>query len=128
MGTVGGRGATRRWCSASPPSTESTSTASRGPGAAGGGRNEAGVPRAGHGIAAEHGIDLDRVEGTGRGGRVRKQDVLALVESGEEPPLHIESPYRPEPAASAPAAAPVAGGLSRMRRQIGEHMKRSLET
>src|SRR3954453_6291361 len=50
-------------------------------------------------IAAEHGIDLDRVEGTGRGGRVRKQDVLAVVESGgavEEPPLHIESPYRPD--------------------------------
>jgi 2-oxoglutarate dehydrogenase E2 component (dihydrolipoamide succinyltransferase) len=82
-------------------------------------------------IAAEHGIDLERVEGTGRGGRVRKQDVLALVESGgaaEEPPLHIESPYRPDaPAAPAPAAAP-AGTLSRMRRQIGEHMKRSLET
>ena len=28
-------------------------------------------------IAAEHGIDLEQVEGTGRGGRVRKQDVLA---------------------------------------------------
>src|SRR4051794_2346649 len=37
-------------------------------------------------IAAEHGIDLDKVEGTGRGGRVRKQDVLAFVEG--EPPLH----------------------------------------
>src|SRR5205814_9324973 len=58
------------------------------------------------------------------GGRVRKQDVLALVEAPAEPPMHIESPYRPEPA----PAAPVAGGLSRMRRQIGEHMKRSLET
>ena len=50
----------------------------------------------------------------------------------EEPPLHIESPYRPEPMtpAPAPAAAPVSdrGGLSRMRRQIGEHMKRSLDT
>jgi pyruvate/2-oxoglutarate dehydrogenase complex dihydrolipoamide acyltransferase (E2) component len=77
-------------------------------------------------IAAEHGIDLSQVPGTGRGGRVRKQDVLAFVEASpaEEPPLHIESPYRPEPIAAA-----VAGGeLSRMRRQIGEHMKRSLDT
>jgi pyruvate/2-oxoglutarate dehydrogenase complex dihydrolipoamide acyltransferase (E2) component len=84
-------------------------------------------------IAAEHGIDLSQVPGTGRGGRVRKQDVMAFVESGpvEEPPLHIESPYRPDPVAPpAPAAAPAVGGgeLSRMRRQIGEHMKRSLDT
>src|SRR4051794_24483952 len=47
-------------------------------------------------IASEHGIDLDQVEGTGRGGRVRKQDVLAFLENGgaaapEEPPMHIES-------------------------------------
>jgi pyruvate/2-oxoglutarate dehydrogenase complex dihydrolipoamide acyltransferase (E2) component len=72
-------------------------------------------------IAAEHGIDLSQVSGTGRGGRVRKQDVLAFVESTPEPPLHIESPYRPDPASAS-------GTLSRMRRQIGEHMKRSLET
>ncbi len=98
-------------------------------------------------IAAEHGIDLTQIKGTGRGGRVRKQDVLAVVEAGIPPapapeaPLHIESPYRPEPPspAIAPAqASAVAGeylypatpppGLSRMRRQIGEHMKRSLDT
>jgi pyruvate/2-oxoglutarate dehydrogenase complex dihydrolipoamide acyltransferase (E2) component len=89
-------------------------------------------------IAEEHGVDLARVPGTGRRGRVRKQDVLAFIESSggdatvEEPPLHIESPYRPEPAApAAPAgavAAPAPGRLSRMRRSIGEHMKRSLET
>ena len=81
-------------------------------------------------IASEHGVDLSRVPGTGRGGRVRKQDVLAFLESGAvvteqapEPPLHIESPYRPDP-------VPAGGGdqLSRMRRQIGEHMKRSLDT
>ena len=51
-------------------------------------------------MAAEHDIDLERVEGTGRDGRVRKQDVLAFLENGgsagevAEPPMHIESPYR----------------------------------
>jgi 2-oxoglutarate dehydrogenase E2 component (dihydrolipoamide succinyltransferase) len=78
-------------------------------------------------IAAEHEIDLDSVEGTGRGGRVRKQDVLALVGANggaAEAPLHIESPYRPDE----PAPPSDGGGLSRMRRQIGAHMKRSLET
>jgi pyruvate/2-oxoglutarate dehydrogenase complex dihydrolipoamide acyltransferase (E2) component len=74
-------------------------------------------------IAAEHGIDLERIEGTGRDGRVRKQDVLAQIETAphDEPPLHTESPYRPD---DAPAPQP----LSRMRRAIGEHMKRSLDT
>jgi pyruvate/2-oxoglutarate dehydrogenase complex dihydrolipoamide acyltransferase (E2) component len=73
-------------------------------------------------IAAEHDIDLSQIEGTGRDGRVRKQDVLAFIDAQPEPPLHIESPYRPDP-------VPAAGGqLSRMRRQIGEHMKRSLDT
>jgi pyruvate/2-oxoglutarate dehydrogenase complex dihydrolipoamide acyltransferase (E2) component len=87
-------------------------------------------------IAAEHDIDLSDVVGTGRDGRVRKQDVLALVGvNGAEPaeaPMHIESPYRPDPPAPAPAPAPApvaeGGGLSRMRRQIGQHMKRSLDT
>ncbi|HEY5431661.1 MAG TPA: dihydrolipoamide acetyltransferase family protein [Solirubrobacteraceae bacterium] len=94
-------------------------------------------------IAAEHGIDLSAVAGTGRGGRVRKQDVLALVNgdgagngasAGEDPPMHIESPYRPDPVPATPVAAATAAaaadgeGLSRMRRQIGAHMKRSLDT
>ena len=96
-------------------------------------------------IAAEHGVDLDQIEGTGRGGRVRKQDVLAFIEGGgaEEPPMHIESPYRPdEPAAprkrkpriEQPAAAepaPMAAGsapLSRMRQAIGARMLESLQT
>ena len=75
-------------------------------------------------IAAEHGIDLSTIEGTGRGGRVRKQDVLAVVNGNghagnghaggavEDPPLHIESPYRPDPPAPAPAAARLGGARS----------------
>ncbi|MGH2957415.1 MAG: dihydrolipoamide acetyltransferase family protein [Solirubrobacterales bacterium] len=65
-------------------------------------------------IAGEHGVDLSQVEGTGIGGRIRKRDVLAFVESGAagapaptpakradeapapERPLHIESPYVPD--------------------------------
>jgi 2-oxoglutarate dehydrogenase E2 component (dihydrolipoamide succinyltransferase) len=102
-------------------------------------------------IASEHDIDLDQVEGTGRGGRVRKQDVLAFLENGGgggggEAPMHIESPYRPDepaqaktrkprfeppPAAAPEPAAPVAGGsapLSRMRQSIGARMLQSLQT
>jgi pyruvate/2-oxoglutarate dehydrogenase complex dihydrolipoamide acyltransferase (E2) component len=83
-------------------------------------------------IAAEHDIDLGAVVGTGRDGRVRKQDVLALVglngSEPAEPPMHIESPYRPDPPAAAPVPVAEGGGLSRMRRQIGQHMKRSLDT
>jgi pyruvate/2-oxoglutarate dehydrogenase complex dihydrolipoamide acyltransferase (E2) component len=104
---------------------------------AGGGRRYSPVVQR---IAAEHGVDLERVPGTGRGGRVRKQDVLAYLAGADgeaattsEPPLHIESPYRPEPVApkAAPAGPyqpPAAAPLSRMRRSVGEHMKRSLET
>jgi pyruvate/2-oxoglutarate dehydrogenase complex dihydrolipoamide acyltransferase (E2) component len=94
-------------------------------------------------MAAEHGIDLEQIEGTGRGGRVRKQDVLAFLENGgapEEPPMHIESPYRPDepapaktrkPRFDAPAPAPAAAGsapLSRMRQSIGARMLQSLQT
>jgi pyruvate/2-oxoglutarate dehydrogenase complex dihydrolipoamide acyltransferase (E2) component len=60
-------------------------------------------------MADEHGIDLAQVEGTGIGGRIRKSDLVALIESGGMPqaepeaepaaerPMHIESPYRAEP-------------------------------
>jgi pyruvate/2-oxoglutarate dehydrogenase complex dihydrolipoamide acyltransferase (E2) component len=89
-------------------------------------------------IADEHDVDLDEVEGTGRDGRVRKQDVMAYVEArgglrpstSAEPTLHIESPYRPGAggSSSGPYTPPEGRPLSRMRQQIGEHMKRSQET
>jgi len=85
-------------------------------------------------MAAEHDLDLAQIEGTGRNGRVRKQDVLAHLErsAAPEPPMHIESPYRPDP--PAPAQAPVSAdgpagaSLSRMRRTIGRAMVESLHT
>jgi pyruvate/2-oxoglutarate dehydrogenase complex dihydrolipoamide acyltransferase (E2) component len=95
-------------------------------------------------MADEHGIDLSQVEGSGRLGRVTKRDVLAFLhdrDEGVEAPtpapaqatLHIESPYVEEPAAAPVTAdrSPVTPGaqpLSHMRRQIGEHMVRSLHT
>ncbi len=89
-------------------------------------------------IADEHGIDLGQVQGSGRRGRVTKKDVLAFLKDESpapspqppEPALHSESPYVEEaPARSPQPPEPVVGGeLSVMRRQIGEHMRRSLET
>jgi 2-oxoglutarate dehydrogenase E2 component (dihydrolipoamide succinyltransferase) len=52
-------------------------------------------------IASEHGVDVNQVSGTGRGGRVTKKDILAYVESGgaQEAPAP-----QPEPQAAAPVA------------------------
>jgi pyruvate/2-oxoglutarate dehydrogenase complex dihydrolipoamide acyltransferase (E2) component len=100
-------------------------------------------------IAESEGIDLSRVPGRGRGGRVRKQDVVAFIEEQrpaqprraepqplpEPQPLHIESPYREQAGNVGTAApqSPAAGGegaerLSRMRRSIAQHMLHSLKT
>jgi pyruvate dehydrogenase E2 component (dihydrolipoamide acetyltransferase) len=54
-------------------------------------------------IAAEQGVDVSQVAGTGAGGRVTKKDILAYIESGPPP---AAAPSAPEPAA--PSAEPVA--------------------
>ena len=45
-------------------------------------------------IAAEHGVDVDAVPGTGQGGRVTKKDILAFIEQGTPaaPPQPAEQP------------------------------------
>ncbi len=106
-------------------------------------------------MAAENHIDVRKVKGTGRDGRVTKKDILAYLESGapaapekELPPWEqpgsgdlfkpTDDLYQPEaaPVTSAPAdhvhQAPPAPGQpgelvphSTMRRRIAEHMVRS---
>ncbi|SEQ99533.1 2-oxoglutarate dehydrogenase, E2 component, dihydrolipoamide succinyltransferase [Microlunatus flavus] len=55
-------------------------------------------------LAREHGVDLASVTGTGVGGRVRKQDVLAAAEEARKAAEEVAK----QAAAPAPAAAPAA--------------------
>jgi 2-oxoglutarate dehydrogenase E2 component (dihydrolipoamide succinyltransferase) len=95
-------------------------------------------------IASEHGVDPSQVQGTGRGGRVTKKDILSFIESGGKAatpaaaPAQTQAPSAPAPAAKeapAPAAAPVSSQpgesfepMTAMRKGIAEHMRRSLDT
>jgi 2-oxoglutarate dehydrogenase E2 component (dihydrolipoamide succinyltransferase) len=87
-------------------------------------------------LAADNGVDLNTVEGTGVGGRIRKQDVLAAAEKAAQP-----APAAAAPAASAssgvptpsPAATPDSSlrgrteKMSRLRTVIAKRMVESLE-
>jgi 2-oxoglutarate dehydrogenase E2 component (dihydrolipoamide succinyltransferase) len=77
-------------------------------------------------MATEHGIDLSAVEGTGIGGRVRKRDLVAFLESKPEPVLHSESPYVPDepPTTTGERREP----MSEMRKAIAKHMVESRRT
>ncbi|HUF58662.1 MAG TPA: dihydrolipoamide acetyltransferase family protein [Actinomycetota bacterium] len=99
-------------------------------------------------LADEHGLDLSRIQGSGTGGRITKQDVMAAIDSGDaaaavaapatEPaPAEVPAPA-PSQAPQAPTVAPVAptvGGpgdevapISHIRKLIGQHMVGSLQT
>ncbi|SHI26812.1 2-oxoglutarate dehydrogenase, E2 component, dihydrolipoamide succinyltransferase [Streptomyces sp. 3214.6] len=85
-------------------------------------------------LAAENGVDLAAVKGTGVGGRIRKQDVLAAAEAAKA------AAAAPAPAAAAPAAAaakkapkleasPLRGQtvkMPRIRKVIGDNMVKAL--
>jgi pyruvate dehydrogenase E2 component (dihydrolipoamide acetyltransferase) len=89
-------------------------------------------------LAEEHQVALDEVEGTGTGGRIRKQDVLRYVaEKGARPAAKPAASAEPAPEREvAPRAeeAPAAGReelvpWSNIRRRTAEHMVAShLET
>jgi pyruvate dehydrogenase E2 component (dihydrolipoamide acetyltransferase) len=132
------------------PAAPAPSPAPRAEGANGGGDGRAFVSPVVARIASEHGVDVSKIDGSGRGGRVTKKDILAYVESGAaeeeaaapaapEAPPQPKEPEQPAAPAAAPAPAPTPAAvepqegeqlepMTAMRRGIAEHMRRSLDT
>lgn len=100
-------------------------------------------------IAAEKGVDVSLVEGTGEGGRVTKKDIMTYIESAASSaapiaqvapaPTQAPAPSAPAPAPAAAPAAPkpavfasgqdeVREPMSVMRKKIAEHMVMSKHT
>jgi 2-oxoglutarate dehydrogenase E2 component (dihydrolipoamide succinyltransferase) len=109
--------------------TTKTSTPERGSGAAGGSLEERLRTKSSplvRKIAAEHGIELAGLAGSGLAGRVTKKDILAFIDSGAAARPAV-SLYAPGALAShAPAAEPWPGDrvepMSKIRRLTAEHM------
>ncbi|WP_194927423.1 2-oxoglutarate dehydrogenase, E2 component, dihydrolipoamide succinyltransferase, partial [Catenulispora pinisilvae] len=82
-------------------------------------------------LAAEHGVDLASVTGTGVGGRIRKQDVIDAAKAQANAAAPAASPAA-APAAKAPVTpSPLRGRtekLTRMRALIAKRMYESLQT
>jgi 2-oxoglutarate dehydrogenase E2 component (dihydrolipoamide succinyltransferase) len=78
-------------------------------------------------IAAEHGVNLQDVAGTGLNGRITKNDVLNFVESGKQKAGPAARPSSP-----VPTVPPILGDQlikhTVIRKQIAEHMVMSKHT
>jgi pyruvate dehydrogenase E2 component (dihydrolipoamide acetyltransferase) len=91
-------------------------------------------------IAAEHNIDITRLEGTGASGRVTKNDILSFIESGAalspqqaavsaQPQPEARAPQQtPQPAPAQPGEGDRVEPMSVMRKKIAEHMTMSQRT
>ncbi|SCL37817.1 2-oxoglutarate dehydrogenase E2 component [Micromonospora rhizosphaerae] len=83
-------------------------------------------------LASEHGVNLSSVNGTGVGGRIRKQDVLEAAERAKAAPAPAAAPAAPA-APAKPAAKPQPSAkrgttekLPRIRAAIAKRMHESL--
>ncbi|HLI27504.1 MAG TPA: dihydrolipoamide acetyltransferase family protein, partial [Chloroflexota bacterium] len=82
-------------------------------------------------LAEEHGVDLRQLQGTGLGGRITKDDLLAYLERRGQVATAAPAAPPEEPVAAVPApAAPEEESipLSPMRRAIAEHLTRVIQT
>jgi pyruvate dehydrogenase E2 component (dihydrolipoamide acetyltransferase) len=86
-------------------------------------------------IAAEHGLDVASLQGSGIAGRVTKKDILGFIESGAQPPSRMASMHAPGGVGDiehGPMAEPWPGDrvepMSRMRALISDHMVASRRT
>jgi 2-oxoglutarate dehydrogenase E2 component (dihydrolipoamide succinyltransferase) len=81
-------------------------------------------------LAAQHNVDLSKVQGSGVGGRIRKEDVLAAASAAQSATAPAAQSGAAAPAApAAPAASPLRGTtekVSRLRKVIAERMTESL--
>ncbi|MEU3400881.1 2-oxoglutarate dehydrogenase, E2 component, dihydrolipoamide succinyltransferase [Streptomyces filamentosus] len=83
-------------------------------------------------LATENGVDLASVKGSGVGGRIRKQDVLAAAEAKKAAPAPVAA-AAPAAASKAPAleVSPLRGQtvkMTRMRKVIGDNMMKALHS
>jgi len=76
-------------------------------------------------IAAEHGVNLSQVQGTGLNGRITKNDVLNFIENGKTAPTQ---PSNLRPAALRPMEGDTLVKHTVIRKQIAEHMLMSKHT
>lgn len=81
-------------------------------------------------IAAENGIDLATLKGTGPGGRVTKEDVARAVEEKNQPRAAAPAPAAPAapPRPAAPPAPPAPPAAAQTGRETREKMSRRRQT
>ncbi|MDQ3592467.1 MAG: 2-oxoglutarate dehydrogenase, E2 component, dihydrolipoamide succinyltransferase [Actinomycetota bacterium] len=78
-------------------------------------------------LAAQHDVDLSGLTGTGVGGRIRKQDVLAAAEQKQEGEPTKQPDEEQQPAEVSPLRG-TTEKLSRLRKVIAARMIESLQT
>jgi len=79
-------------------------------------------------IAAEHGVDLSQVNGTGLNGRITKNDVMNYMESGKSKAAVKPSAVQPSTLTFDAGAGSTLIKHSTMRRSIAQHMVESKHT